>query len=154
MKRVRPTVYSRTTGLPSNGTTYISAPFKAVPLQYTWMRRIGHPPSVGGTLPRNTSFIINGRGGDGWAAHRSLKAVAELFLPHQEKKQDVPSLWCGTWVIFLSACRLTFNSTLTLASVFVFPHQSGLHEVLSSCSSPRSLVQLKSPEQRDGAIHL
>lgn len=34
---------------------------------------IDHPPSVGGTLPRNTSFIINGGGG------------AEVFPSHQEK---------------------------------------------------------------------
>lgn len=42
-----------------------------------------HPPSEGGTLPRKTSFIING---GGRAVHHGLKAVAEIFPPHQKEK--------------------------------------------------------------------
>lgn len=53
------------------------------------MGRIGHPPSVGGTLPRNTSFIINGGGRvvELDAVHHGLKAVAEVFPAHQEKNK-------------------------------------------------------------------
>lgn len=89
---------------------------------YIWMRRIGHPPSGGGTLPRNTSFIINGAH---WAVDHGLKAV-EVCPHYQGKKHQAPSLWCGTWVIFLSDCWMMFNSTLTLDSVFVFPSAVGV----------------------------
>lgn len=108
---------------------------------YTWMGRIGHPPSVGGTLPRNNSFIING--GGVWAVHRGLKAVARGFPPHQKEhgEQHVPSDWV---MFFLSDCRVMFNSTLTSASMFVFffirygLDSPSLFEVLSAHRSSQS----------------
>lgn len=126
--------------VPSNGTTSFSAPFKAV--LYTWIRRIDHPPSVGGTLPRNTSFIING---GRWAACCGLKATAQVS---PGEKQDGLTAWVALDVFFFFFLRLLtdglLNPHLSLPVCLFFPIRSRCclcnhhHHLLNSSVPPRA----------------